>query len=540
MRHAHTRVPAADLPELRARLAAQEPALDPKRRTLLALGRRLVAAATLLPRPLRAAHSGHEPRIAIIGAGIAGLNCALELADRGIRATVYEASNRVGGRMFSNRSGWDDGQVSEWGGEFIDTGHATMRRLARRFGLKLDDVNAAVPADATDTFYFDGGYYRGKPMRISRPSSRSVQADLEAAPFPTTFDAFTPEAQALDRMSVYEWIESRVRGGHASQLGQLLDVAYAIEYAADTTDQSALNILYLLGFQPDESGETLSLFGESDERFHIRGGNDRLPQAIADHLGDDAIGFGMQLERIKRTSDGATSWRSRPAGAGARSTPTSWCWRFRSRCCAGSISRARASTSSSNARSGSSAAATAASCSCSSSSRLWNQPGPWGISTGGSDVDTGYQEGWDVTRAQRGASGILDFFSGGSVTDAMLTNRAFATESNRLVVADAARTLGQAEPVFPGVTERVERQGHPVAVAFQSACPAVLFLLSGGAVHPLRRLREGAPGRRAVLRRAHLDRFPGLHGRRRIRGQARGAADREAGAGQGRSRGGGT
>ena len=85
-------------------------------------------------------------------------------------------------------------------------------------------------------------------------------------------------------------------------------------------------------------------------------------------------------------------------------------------------------------------------------SRFWNQPGKWGISTGGSDADTGYQEGWDVTRAQAGASGILNFFSGGSVTDTMLTTRAFATQSNPLVVADARRTLRQAEPVFPGVT----------------------------------------------------------------------------------------
>jgi monoamine oxidase len=28
-----------------------------------------------------------------------------------------------------------------------------------------------------------------------------------------------------------------------------------------------------------------SIFGESDERFHIRGGNQQLPEAIADHLG---------------------------------------------------------------------------------------------------------------------------------------------------------------------------------------------------------------------------------------------------------------
>ncbi len=440
----------AGLAELRSRQSAREPELDPKRRALLASASAL-AAATLLPRPLRA-HSGPEPRIAIIGAGIAGLNCALELADRGIRSTVYEASNRTGGRMFSNRGGWDDDQVSEWGGEFIDTGHATMRRLARRFGLKLDDVNAAVPAGATDTFYFDGRYYStSEADRDFAAIYDAVQKDLEAAPFPTTFDAFTPAAQALDRMSVYDWIRRRVPGGHASPLGQLLDVAYAIEYAADTADQSALNILYLLGFQPDETGQTLSLFGESDERFHIRGGNDRLPQAIADHLGEGAIRFGMQLERIKRASDETYVLEFQSDGRGREvradvvvlAIPFAVLRRLDYSHAGFDGLKQRAIQQLGRGHSGK--------LQLQFRSRLWNQPGPWGISTGGSDVDTGYQEGWDVTRAQAGASGILDFFSGGSVTDAMLTNRAFATESNHLVVADARRTLRQAEPVFPGL-----------------------------------------------------------------------------------------
>lgn len=54
--------------------------------------------------------------------------------------------------MFSNSpalsgSGgyWADGQVSEWCGELIDTGHQTMRALARRFHLTLDDLKAAEP-----------------------------------------------------------------------------------------------------------------------------------------------------------------------------------------------------------------------------------------------------------------------------------------------------------------------------------------------------------------------------------------------------------
>ena len=76
-------------------------------------------------------------------------------------------------------------------------------------------------------------------------------------------------------MSVYDWIETRVPGGHGSPLGQLLDVAYTIEYGADTTDQSSLNLVYLLGFQPNAN--RLVVFGESDERFHVRGGNEQLP-----------------------------------------------------------------------------------------------------------------------------------------------------------------------------------------------------------------------------------------------------------------------
>jgi len=105
-------------------------------------------------------------------------------------------------------------------------------------------------------------------------------------------------------MSVRDWIE-RVPGGGSSRLGRLLDVAYALEYGAPTSDQSALNLVYLLGEQPP--GGRLSLTGMSDERFRIEGGNDRLPRAIAARLPKDGVRLGWRLRALVRETDGRLS-----------------------------------------------------------------------------------------------------------------------------------------------------------------------------------------------------------------------------------------
>src|SRR5262249_39348206 len=81
--------------------------------------------------------------------------------------------------------------------------------------------------------------------------------------------------------------------------------AYNIEYGAETTDQASLNLVYLLGFQPNESA--LAIYGESDERFHIDGGNEQLPQAIAGHLGAQTIKLGWGMTSIRTRSDGSIS-----------------------------------------------------------------------------------------------------------------------------------------------------------------------------------------------------------------------------------------
>ena len=216
----------------------------PSRRDFLKTGAAVAAAA--LGRPSRT-FAGTPPRIVIVGAGIAGLNAALTLQDAGYAATIYEASSRIGGRMHSDTTSWANGQVTEHCGELIDSRHKTILGLAKRFGISVVDLLAAEPPQSTETYYFFGEYYTRREANIDfNAVYHAVKKDLTAAGFPTLYNSFTPAGFALDQTTLFDWIESRVPGGHGSRMGQLLDVAYNIEYGAETTDQSALNLIYLL------------------------------------------------------------------------------------------------------------------------------------------------------------------------------------------------------------------------------------------------------------------------------------------------------
>src|SRR5882762_8574487 len=247
-----------------------------------------------------------QGRIAIIGGGISGLNAALTLQDAGIATTVYEASSRVGGRMHSDTTSWLNGQTSEHCGELIDSGHKTILGLANRFNLARADLLSAEPVHSTDTDYFFGQYYTQAQANADfNPVWTAVKKDLNAAGYPTHYNAYTQAGWDLDHMSLYDWIESRVPGGHISNMGQLLDVAYNIEYGNVTTQQSSLNIVYLLGFSPVPGN--FSIFGASDERYHLVGGNERLPQAVAAALTAGTVQLNTTLTGIVRNADNTYS-----------------------------------------------------------------------------------------------------------------------------------------------------------------------------------------------------------------------------------------
>ncbi len=417
----------------------------PSRRQFLT-GAAAAAARATFPEAAFAAPS--KPRIAIVGAGIAGLNAALTLQDAGVASTVYEASNKIGGRMFSATSIWADGQVTEWCGELIDSTHETIIGLAGRFGLPLDEL--AGNRSLRDTYKFFGRYYTVEQAYEDWRShvQSAVAKDLEAAGESTTYDKFTPAGRKLDQMSIAEWIDGRVAGGRKSSIGALIDVAYAIEYGADTTDQSALNLVYQLGANKQtEAGTGFGVLGGSDEGYHIRGGNQQLPARIARSL-QTRVELGMRLTSIARESDGAyaLAFQGAPtltADIVILSLPFAVLRNLDTSRAGFDALKNTAIQELGRGRNGK--------LQLQFSSRYWRETGPWpGRGNGLSYTDEGYQNTWEVSRAQSGAAGILNNYTGGSATAAKATQTAFATTADANVQQDAKAFLDGLEAVFPG------------------------------------------------------------------------------------------
>jgi monoamine oxidase len=271
---------------LRDLLADADPPGTISRRSLL----KTALGAAAMP-PLLTAAQAAPPRIAIVGAGITGLYCAWILKRAGLASTVYEAAARTGGRMYSTTGGILPELTTELGGEFIDSNHAQILGLSRHFGFELIDTKGPGETGVEPEQFFFGGALR-KPAEIVDPFrelSPRLARDARRA---------QRNAAAFDDLSIDEYLTNL---GVTGWLRSLLQVAFRTEYGMDTGEQSARNLLTLI--EPEVHGGRIHLFGESDERYKIRGGNQKICAALAADLGE-SVRLGHRLEAVLPRGDG--------------------------------------------------------------------------------------------------------------------------------------------------------------------------------------------------------------------------------------------
>jgi monoamine oxidase len=149
--------------------------------------------------------------VIVLGAGLAGLSAARDLAAAGTDVLVLEARDRVGGRVEQTRT--PDGRTVQLGGEVVGRGHTAYLQLAKELDLELVPSYVAEPGRMTRAT--PEGLSAGDPPHWFGPgdAAQHIKLSGEFSALAATVDPDNPwshpDAAALDRLSVADWLRSR-------------------------------------------------------------------------------------------------------------------------------------------------------------------------------------------------------------------------------------------------------------------------------------------------------------------------------------------
>jgi putrescine oxidase len=147
-------------------------------------------------------------RVLVVGAGLAGLAAARDLARAGVDVCVLEARDRPGGRV--EQVEIPDGRSVQMGGELVGDFHTAYLELAAELGLTLRPSYVADPGEIT--FDLVDGLWCGDDIPWMTDAERADGMRVAAlfAELSRTVDADDPwshpDADWLDRLSLNGWM----------------------------------------------------------------------------------------------------------------------------------------------------------------------------------------------------------------------------------------------------------------------------------------------------------------------------------------------
>jgi len=194
-------------------------------------------------------------KVIVIGAGLAGLTTAYELTKAGHEATILEARNRAGGRVFTVREPFVDGLYAECGAEWVESNHEYLLRYIDEFGLPL----------------YRGSFRDNEDEGLQySPRARKTHERLEEITKQVnSFEHLNPSLPELDKLSFYEFLKQ-------------------MDAPPDMIEQMQRQISGLMAINI-ESISALHMLNEfalpeAPASFRVAGGNDQVPKMLAKHL----------------------------------------------------------------------------------------------------------------------------------------------------------------------------------------------------------------------------------------------------------------
>lgn len=237
------------------------------------------------------------PHVLVAGAGMAGLAAARTLTASGARVTVFDARDRVGGRVWTIRDGFAQRQHAEGGADLLESDQTSVMSLARELRLPLVPI-------LKRGFGFYGTGANGR--RSMQASARNLAALF--APFWPAVAQYrllegrwsSPLAQALARESVADYLKRT--GASAAAVARMRGLRGF--FLADPED---LSMIALADFLATDG------FGGEGTTFRVKGGNDRLATAMAAQL-ISPVQLRSVLRRVRQTARGVVATIEGPSG----------------------------------------------------------------------------------------------------------------------------------------------------------------------------------------------------------------------------------
>lgn len=235
----------------------------------------------------------NDPKIAIVGAGLAGLNAAYQLKKEGYRATIYEASNRVGGRMYTVHDAVGDNTWVNLGAEYINSDHEDMIALAEELNVPLLDRFTPEELALQDLYYFGGRTLSDAELgEALLPVAERIAADADR--LDEDWDTVSVE---LDALSIVDYCD---RLGISGWLREFIEIVMVTEMGLEADEITALNLVWLIPTVNEDGG--IEATGHSDERYLVQNGVQAITDALAQEV-QDQIETGMALTSIRNQSD---------------------------------------------------------------------------------------------------------------------------------------------------------------------------------------------------------------------------------------------